>query len=418
MRTPGAGRASEATKVGSAKLKYYYVTCARVPGKKAHCSQIAQMCRAFIDAGLDMELLHPARSMHGEYEGATIEDWYGFDRSIPSRRLFCIDYLGRIPSIMPHYLTSMAHRLMVATFNFSMVRYLRKLPGDFGIYSRDPRVMRRVKQVFPGKRAYLELHMLRDWPRPEWEEQLFQSVDGIIVVTRKMKEMLYKRGVPEDRVIVEPNGVDQSAFPGTVPREEARNHLDLDPTRRYVTFVGNFRAMNVDRGLGTIVQAVPRVIREFPEVTFLFVGGPLQSAQEYIGELKGMGIDQKHFMFVDRQPYNEIHYWLAASEVLVHPVPDHPIYTNITSPLKVFEYMTAGRPIVASDLPSIREVLENGKTALLAAPGDSEGFANAFLKALSDDKLTRRLARNSKKDVLERTWESRAARIRDWLETT
>jgi glycosyltransferase involved in cell wall biosynthesis len=243
-----------------------------------------------------------------------------------------------------------------------------------------------------------------------------EAVNGIVVVTRSMKDMLRERGVPENKVLVESNGVDTRTFPGTASQLQSRERLGLDPRRRYVSFVGNFRALNVDRGLGTIVEALPRVIEVYPEVTFLFVGGPLEFAKPYITELEKGNVGEEHYMFLDRQPYNEIHNWLAASDVLVHPVPDHPIYTNITSPLKLFEYMTAERPVVASDLPSIREVLVNEETALLFAPGDSGELADAFIRVLGDKGLAKRIAKKAKTEVRERTWEARAARIKDWLE--
>lgn len=397
-------------------LKVFYATCARVPGKKAHCSQIAQMCRAFVEIGLDLELLHPARSGHGDYKGASIEDWYGFSRPVPARRLACIDLISRVPSVMPRKFTSAAYSLMVESYNASLTRYLRRTKSEFHVYSRDPRVLRRVTKEFPSKRVFLELHMLRDRSGGVWEDRLFEAAHGIIVVTDKMKEMLQERGVPERKVLVEPNGVDNRAFPGTALQLESRERLGLDPGRKYVTFVGNFRALNVDRGLGTIIQAIPRVTELYPEVTFLFVGGPLEFAKPYIEDLQRTHVSKEHYMFRDRQPYNEIHHWLAASDVLVHPVPDHPIYTNITSPLKLFEYMTAERPIIASDLPSIREILVDEETALLFTPGDSGDLANAFIRTLSDRDLGRRIAKNAKAEVAERTWEARAGRIRDWLE--
>lgn len=374
------------------------------------------MCRAFGEAGLDLELLHPARSGHGEYKGATIESWYGFRNPIPSRRLACIDLMARIPPVMPRKVTSAAYRLMVESYNVSLTRYLRCVHADFFIYSRDPRVLRRIRKAFPNKRVFLELHMLRDRSSGEWEDRLFETVNGIIVVTEKMKEMLQERGIPGRKVLVEPNGVDNQIFPGTALQTESRKRLGLDSDRRYVTFVGNFRALNVDRGLGTIVQALPKVVELYPAVTFLFVGGPMEFAGPYIGDLERMGVGKEHYMFLGRQPYNEIHHWLAASDILVHPVPDHPIYTNITSPLKLFEYMTAERPIVASDLPSIREVLVNEESALLVTPGDAGALADAFIKTLGDENLAGRIAKNAKTGVADKTWEARAARIKGWVE--
>ncbi|MDZ7841067.1 MAG: glycosyltransferase family 4 protein [Gammaproteobacteria bacterium] len=398
-------------------MKYFYVTSARVPGRKAHCSQIAQMCRAFSEAGLELELLHPARSRHGDYRRATVESWYGFDEFVPEKRLFCIDYVGRIPKFLPHRVTSIAYRIMVRTFTTSAIRYLRACPRErYGLYSRDPKVLYQLIQAFPDQSSYLELHMLREKPAFPGENALLAGVHGIIVVTHRMKTMLLERGVDEDRILVEPNGVDPRSFPGSYDKLGARRVLSLNRERKYITFVGNFRALNVERGLDTLIRAIPAVTERHPDTTFLFVGGPVEQASTYQKELDALGVDERNYRFLDRQPYDEIHLWLAASDILVHPIPEHPIYTNITSPLKIFEYMTADRPIVASDLPSIREILEHERNALLSPPGDVQTFAGAFIRLLDDRDLARRLSREARREADNRTWKARARRIKDWMD--
>src|SRR4029453_17817516 len=82
--------------------------------------------------------------------------------------------------------------------------------------------------------------------------------------------------------------------------------------------------------------------------------------------------------------------------------------THFTSPLKLFEYMAAGRAIVASDLPAIREVLRHEVNALLVTPGDSTALAGGIERLLADSELAARLARNALNDVDDYTWSRRA----------
>ncbi len=82
------------------------------------------------------------------------------------------------------------------------------------------------------------------------------------------------------------------------------------------------------------------------------------------------------------------------------------------SPLKLFEYMAAGKPIVSSDLPVLREVLRDGENALLAPPGDEAAWERAFERLCRDPLLRQRLGERARGDLLERyTWEARARRI-------
>jgi glycosyltransferase involved in cell wall biosynthesis len=79
--------------------------------------------------------------------------------------------------------------------------------------------------------------------------------------------------------------------------------------------------------------------------------------------------------------------------------------------LKLFEYMAAARPIVASDLPSIREILTDGGNALLVAPGNAEALAGAVERLLADRGLAARLARAALEAVPAYSWERRAERL-------
>jgi len=89
---------------------------------------------------------------------------------------------------------------------------------------------------------------------------------------------------------------------------------------------------------------------------------------------------------------------------------------HFTSPLKLFEAMAAGRPIVASDLPSVREVLEDGVHALLVPADDPHALAAAIRKLDSDEDLRKRLARAAGDKVRQYSWDERARKILRLLE--
>jgi YD repeat-containing protein len=86
-----------------------------------------------------------------------------------------------------------------------------------------------------------------------------------------------------------------------------------------------------------------------------------------------------------------------------------------TSPLKLFEAMAAGRPVIASDLPSIREILTDGVNALLVPPEDPAALAKALRMLASDNALGKRLAERSAQDVQRYTWDERGRKIASML---
>ncbi len=102
---------------------------------------------------------------------------------------------------------------------------------------------------------------------------------------------------------------------------------------------------------------------------------------------------------------------LARATVLALPNPASALSTRFTSPLKLFEYMAAGRAIVASDLPAVREVLDDGVTALLVAPGDARALAGGIERVIADRALAASLGRAAFEKSRAYGWDRRAERL-------
>jgi glycosyltransferase involved in cell wall biosynthesis len=102
---------------------------------------------------------------------------------------------------------------------------------------------------------------------------------------------------------------------------------------------------------------------------------------------------------------------LQRARVLVLPNPPSAMSLRYTSPLKLFEYLAAGRAIVASDLPSIREVVHDGVEAVLVAPGDPDALARGIRRVLDDPDLADRLAGAAAALAPEYSWARRAERL-------
>ena len=128
-----------------------------------------------------------------------------------------------------------------------------------------------------------------------------------------------------------------------------------------------------------------------------------------------LGISER-VTFTGLVPPPAVAAYLRAARVLVLPNPASAISTRFTSPLKLFEYMAAGRPIVASDLPSIREVLRHEENALLVEPGNPTALAAGVRRLLEDPALADRLAQAAMTDVQDYSWDRRAERLEALLQ--
>ena len=394
----------------------YYATALRVPGHKAHSSQIAQMCRAFAVNGVDVTLLVAERHTHGP---VSVSEYYGFDRPVQREQVPTVDFFTRLPPSAPKSLVKMAHYVFVSTFSRNLIARLKKEHGPYVLFTRDPSIASTAQKLLPPERICLELHMvpadsdaagLREYARA------VDSAGGCITVTGGMRDWLVERGVPRESILVKPNAIDPRAFPGSVDAMQARRELGLPGDRKIVMFVGNLTAVGTGRGLDTLFAALGSLATGREDLFLCIVGARGAEQEQFRNLAARSGLKEDQLSIVERQPYDGLYRWMSAADILVHPLPSHRIYNHVTSPLKIFEYRTSGRPIVASDLPSIREILEDGRDALLAKPDDPRSLAGAIERLLEDPGLAATLAEESLRRARGWTWEARAGQILQWLE--
>ena len=120
-------------------------------------------------------------------------------------------------------------------------------------------------------------------------------------------------------------------------------------------------------------------------------------------------------MIIGYRSHSEIPYWLKAADVLVLPNSGkEEISKYWTSPIKMFEYMASKRPIMASDLPSIREILNEGN-AILVQPDNPQGLAEGIRKVLENKNLAEKISARAFDDVKQHTWAKRAEKILDFI---
>jgi glycosyltransferase involved in cell wall biosynthesis len=171
------------------------------------------------------------------------------------------------------------------------------------------------------------------------------------------------------------------------------------------------------KGAGLVLDVAARV----PEARVVIVGGQTNWTQDD-PDIAALAERARELGVADRVelrghvPYDRVPSVLAAASVALLPLPDEPVARLFTSPLKLFDYMAAGVPIVASDLPALREVLRHEENALLARPDDPDAFAAAVQRLFVDPALAARLGRQARTDVEAYSWDARAHALLDFLD--
>jgi glycosyltransferase involved in cell wall biosynthesis len=248
------------------------------------------------------------------------------------------------------------------------------------------------------------------------EDACFAQADLIVVVSQPLREELVARGVPAEKVLVNPNGVDPDRYSPTrfTPGETAatRAELGVPDGAVVVGFVGTFSPWH---GVDVLAKAIPEAVRG-GDVRFLLIGdGPLLAFLRRDVDAAGASAS---VVYTGLVPQHETPRLLACCDLFVSPQVDNPDGTRFFgSPTKLFEYMAFGRGIVASRAGQIGEILTDGESAVLVRPGDAGELAAGISRLARDPELRERLGLAARRRVLDRhTWDHHVARILAALE--
>jgi glycosyltransferase involved in cell wall biosynthesis len=247
----------------------------------------------------------------------------------------------------------------------------------------------------------------------QFERRAVTSASVIAAVSEPAATMAYEAGAPRSAVVVVPNGVDISAIDRAIENRDEQQEEDSLPgsgedrgASSVVGWVGSFGPWH---GADMLIRALAILP---VHISALMIGSGSES-ERCRSFARRLGVAER-IEFTGALPHSEAVRRLARCDLLVSPHVDNFGRRFFGSPTKVFEYMAIGLPIVASRLEQIGEVLEDGVTARLVAPGDVPALAKGILDTLGGDGRGAELGVNARRTAEEcHTWESRAALILD-----
>ncbi len=388
-------------------MKINYIVNARIPTEKAHGYQITKMCEEFAYAGVKVELCVPARANPIKED---LFAYYNFKKNFTIKRINSYDFFKHIDFLggrLSYYLQSI--------FFFIAVLFL-SLDKKTLIYTRNPAIA--WLGYLKRKKVAYECH---DWFGGKVGIYLFflRHVDYLITTNRYIKEEFIKRGFRQENILVAPNGINLQIFNLSLSKENAISKLRTATNRKQelikkniLLYTGSFRTMGVEKGIAEILQAVKILANN--DLFFVAIGGSDEDIDYYREKARNLDVS-KQVLFLPRFPQKELATWQRAADILLMPFPDKAHYRYHMTPLKMFEYMAAGRPIIASDLPSIKEVL-NKNNAIFVKAGDINDLAEK-IKQIIDHKInTKCLIKQALKDVKQYTWQKRSGKILNFIQ--
>jgi glycosyltransferase involved in cell wall biosynthesis len=359
------------------------------------------MCDAFVKTGEEVVYIHGKNvGDGGKITWDDVAEYYGLETRFRIRTFRNLHQMtGRFTKIGT---ISMAGPLAAYPF-------LEVLAGRFGpedvIYGREYYPLYFVAELLsliPADRrpsVYFEQHTPTS---KRFTGRFYERIDGVVCITERLADAVAReRPIDREQILVAPDGVDPEPYENR-SQADARAALGLPADETIVTYTGH---LYEGKGGETLVAAAAEL-----DASVYVVGGyeeDIQRVQSSVGQPDNVVFTG----FVDPA---EIPRYQTAADVLVAP------YTEASrpwvSPLKLFEYMAAGRPIVASDREVLKEVLVDGENALLFPASDADALRAAIKRVLASEELANRLVTHARETVEAHTWQSRAAAILDWVE--
>ncbi len=241
------------------------------------------------------------------------------------------------------------------------------------------------------------------------EREIWKRADLVLAVSEALRGRLVRAGVAPERIRVLPNAVDTRCFHPSVSGEPVRRALNLDG-QFVIGFVSTFKKWH---GVDLLIQAFRDFHEQNPSTHLLLVGdGPLRPKLQV--EVQQAGLAQA-VTFAGSVAHDNVPSYVSAMDVAVAPYPA--LEDFYYSPLKLFEYMAAGRPVVASRVGQVADFVKDGANGLLFPPGDRAGLVECLRRLQQDPGLRRELGRKASLACANRTWLRNAEKVIDWAET-
>ena len=232
------------------------------------------------------------------------------------------------------------------------------------------------------------------------ESEVFCGASVLFTVSEQVQTYVESKGASPSNTFVLPNGVDITRFhPKVFP-----NAVNLRSGQCVIGFVGSLKPWH---GIDVLLDAFRTLQRDSNQYHLLIVGdGPLRPWVE--GYLAGAGLDQ-HATITGWIPNEQLPGFIQSMDIAVSPYPE--IKDFYFSPLKLYEYMAVGKPIVASKLGQIAQVINDGVNGILTQPGDSKALVTAIKNLYQNVSLRQRLGQAAANSASQNTWNNVATKV-------
>lgn len=357
-------------------MKIIYLANVRIPTEKAHGVQIMHTCSELAARGQEITLVVPRRHTLA----VDPFEYYGVAKSFRIVRVWCINaaHLGPVGFV----LQSLSFALLAAWYVFTH-------KADV-VYGRDPGAL----MFAPHRVRVFELHAAL--------KSSLKYFTHVVTISNGLREYAIGRGVQPEKVSVAHDATILTEFQD---KTAVRARLNLPQDIILVAYVGKYTTMGMHKGVKEIITGVGAT----KGAGLLVVG----LEPDEIGEVTALAheaIPTERTFILGHVPHAQALAYMRAADILVMNYPKGIHFARYMSPLKLFEYLGAGNAILTSDLPAVREILDE-RTAQFFAPEDQSALTAALTSLVADAAKREALGRAGRALATEHTYAHRAEKL-------
>ncbi len=381
-------------------MKIICITHWRIPSEKTMAPYMMRVAEAFADEGAEVEFWAPRR--RNELRRVEPFAYHAIKQNFKLRKLPVIDVMDIFPGPIG-FLLMLGSFTVVLFFRVLFMRGRSKTVFYF-FDLRDA-----WTTLLVSRNAFSEIHMYYRSGVDAVNRWGFSRTRGIIAATKPLRAQIEAEyGVPDKKILHAPCGVSYELFGIDTPQEEARTALGLPLNERIILYVGHLFPV---KGVDVLFDVYPH-LQKGEQIYFL--GGTDDDIERFHSKWKAAG-EPHGIVIAGRKPHQDIPLWLRAADILVIPNTAKEAAGSMeSSPSKLIEYMASSVPIIASDVPGIRDVLDD-TMGYFFEPDNPKAIADAIRVVFANGAEAQKRTLAARTGARGLGWNARARKIMDFI---
>lgn len=396
-------------------MKIAVISSGEIPSQWAHSINTMEHAQGFYKLGYDIEVLTVERFLETQmkFKLKNIQEFYDINQKIKIK-YFKENFLLYFKnfSLFRHFLIKL-YKYVPNIKNFldpekKISNYCKKNKIDI-TYCRTYRatyynIINKIPTIFETHTPFVKKPDLQNIIKLSKSKYFI----GLITISNILKNKFIHQGVPKEKILVLEDAVDLEKFDNiTKSKEELRRDLGLPLNKKIVMYCGSLKP-------GKGIESILKTAMNFDQnVQFFIVGGKPKEKKYW--KKKSEKFKIKNIIFVGFVKHKLIPKYLKSADLLFMPYDtnerNYIMDINTTSPIKLFEYMAAKKPIISTKIPTIEKIIQHKKEAFLAKSGAINEIVEIIKMLLLNDALAKNIAKNSYEKVKDYTYKKRCQLI-------